>query len=85
MVWTRATFRTYVRTMALTWRRGSTNRWLGTDDDGQQVGHVGLTVTAGGAETWWRGWRRDGSPKGISVGRFATAEEAMAAVDDAGG
>ena len=60
------------------------SRWLGSDDDGQQVGHVGLTVTAGGAQRSWHGWRSDGTPDGIDVGRFTTAEEAMAAVDAAG-
>jgi hypothetical protein len=69
--------------MGLTWRTGMTNRWLGTDDEGQQVGHVGLVVTGGGTERYWHGWRRDGSPNGIDVGRFDTPEEAMAAVDEA--
>jgi hypothetical protein len=71
--------------MGLTWRQGqTTNRWLGTDDDGQQVGHVGLTVSEGGQRHTWHGWRRDGSPTGIDVGQFPTAEEAMTAVDEAG-
>jgi hypothetical protein len=70
--------------MGLVWRQRSTNRWLGTDDEGRQVGHVGLTVTAGGARRHWHGWRRDGTPDGIDVGQFASAEEAMAAVDAAG-
>ena len=70
--------------MELTWRQRSTDRWLGTDEQGQQVGHVGLSVTGGGAQWSWLGWRRDGTPDGISVGRFSTAEEAMAAVDAAG-
>jgi hypothetical protein len=55
----------------------------GTDDEGQQVGHVGLTVTAGGAERSWHGWRRDGTPDGIDACRFETAEQAMATVDAA--
>jgi hypothetical protein len=66
--------------MELTWRQISMSRWHGSDDDGEQVGHVGLSVTGGGAERWWYGWRRDGTPQGVDVGRFATAEEAMAAV-----
>jgi hypothetical protein len=70
--------------MGLVWRQRSTNRWLGTDDEGRQVGHVGLTVTAGGARRHCHGWRRDGTPDGIDVGQFASAEEAMAAVDAAG-
>ncbi len=70
--------------MELTWRQGSTNRWLGTDDEGQQVGHVGLSVTGGGAHHAWHGWRRDGTPEGIDVGTFPSAEAAMAAVDGAG-
>jgi hypothetical protein len=69
---------------ALTWRQRSTSRWHGTDDDGQQVGHVGLSVTDGGAQRSWHGWRRDGTPNGIDVGHFDTAEAAMAAVDTAG-
>jgi hypothetical protein len=32
----------------------------------------------------WHGWRRDGTPNGIDVGNFDTAEAAMAAVDAAG-
>ncbi|HZM39122.1 MAG TPA: hypothetical protein VFB94_08400 [Acidimicrobiales bacterium] len=70
--------------MGLTWRMGMANRWLGTDDDGQQVGHVGLVVTGGGIHRYWHGWRRDGSPTGIDVGHFDSPEEAMAAVDEAG-
>lgn len=69
---------------SVTWRQRSTTRWHGTDDDGQQIGHVGLTVTAGGALRSWHGWRRDGTPNGVDVGNFPTAEQAMAAVDDAG-
>jgi hypothetical protein len=60
------------------------NRWHGTDDDGRQVGHVGLTVTGGGAERSWHGWRRDGTATGIDVGNYDSAEAAMAAVDAAG-
>jgi hypothetical protein len=48
------------------------------------VAHVELTVTGGGAERSWHGWRRDGTPNGVDVGQFATADEAMAAVDAAG-
>jgi hypothetical protein len=36
------------------------------------------------ARASWHGWRRDGTPNGIDVGSFNTAEEAMAAVDAAG-
>jgi hypothetical protein len=69
--------------MGLTWRLGTTtNRWVGTDEDGRVIGHVGEGVAAGGSEHWWSGWRNDGSPRGIEAGRFDTAEEAMAAVDD---
>jgi hypothetical protein len=69
----------------LIWRQGATtNRWVGTDEHGEVVGHVGEGVEAGGARRWWSGWRNDGSPHGIVAGRFATAEEAMAAVDDLG-
>jgi hypothetical protein len=60
------------------------DRWHGTDEHGQQVGHVGLSVTDGGARQVWHGWRRDGTPTGIDVGSFDTAEAAMAAVDTAG-
>ena len=70
--------------MHLTWRPRSSSRWIGTDDRGQQVGAVGLAVSQGGAESSWLGWRFDGTPTGIDLGRFATAEAAMAAVDEAG-
>jgi hypothetical protein len=59
------------------------SRWKGSDDDRQQVGHVGLSVTRGGATRSWHGWRRDGTPTGVDVGSVPTAEEAMAAVDAA--
>ena len=78
------TMRTYVRAMGLVWRETSTNRWVGTDDDGQQIGHVGLVVSQGGAKRSWHGWRRDGTPAGIDVRHFATAEAAMAVVNEAG-
>jgi hypothetical protein len=55
-----------------------------SDDEGHQIGHVGLSVTAGGAERTWHGWRRDGTPDGKEVGTYETAEQAMAAVDAAG-
>jgi hypothetical protein len=70
--------------MGLVWRQRSQGRWLGFDDDGQQVGHVGLVVTAGGERHYWHGWRRDDTPTGIDVGSFGSAEAAMAAVDAAG-
>jgi hypothetical protein len=70
--------------MELTWRERRMNRFVGVDDHGQDVGQVGLVVSDGGAQRYWHGWRRDGSPMGIDVGGFATAEEAMAAVDAAG-
>jgi hypothetical protein len=69
--------------MGLIWRSPTTRRWLGTDDDGKQVGHVGLVVWDGGAGRAWHGWRCDGTPIGVDVGHFGTAEEAMAAVDEA--
>ncbi|HET6948836.1 MAG TPA: hypothetical protein VFI47_00570 [Acidimicrobiales bacterium] len=70
--------------MGLTWRQTSTNSWVGTDEQGEPVGHVGLAVSEGGARHEWRGWRRDGTPTGIDVGHFASAEAAMATVDEAG-
>jgi hypothetical protein len=76
--------RTYVRIVGLVWRQLSHDRWIGFDDDGHQVGHVAEVVTAGGERRYWHGWRRDGTPTGIDVGSFDTAEAAMAAVDAAG-
>jgi hypothetical protein len=32
-----------------------------------------LTVTGGGAERSWQGWRRDGTPDGVEVGHFDIA------------
>jgi hypothetical protein len=75
--------RTYVRVVGLAWRQRSMTRWHGTEEEGRQVGHVGLKVTGGGAERSWHGWRRGGTPEGIDVGNFSTAEAAIAAVDAA--
>jgi hypothetical protein len=75
--------RTYVRDMGLVWRQQSLDRWVGFDDDGHQVGHVGLVVTAGGEHHFWHGWRRDGTPNGVDVGAFPTPGQAMVAVDEA--
>jgi hypothetical protein len=75
---------TYVPLMGLTWRSTSTQRWRGADEAGQEIGHVGLVVWGGGTGRAWHGWRYDGSPDGIDLGHFDTAEQAMAAVDDAG-
>jgi hypothetical protein len=68
--------------MGLTRRRGTTtNRWVGTDEHGRVIGHVG--------KAWWPvaqsiverlAQRR--LTRGIEAGRFDTAEEAIAAVDD---
>jgi hypothetical protein len=33
---------------------------------------------------YWFAWTRDGSPEGVTVGEFATAQQAMVAVDLAG-
>jgi hypothetical protein len=71
--------------MGLTWRATSTQRWRGVDDDGKHIGHVGLVVWGGAANSAWHGWRYDGSPNGIDLGNFDTAEQAMAAVDDDAG
>jgi hypothetical protein len=62
----------------------TTNRFVGTDDDGRPVGYVSLTVTEGGANRWWFAWRNNGTADGITVGQFCTAEEAMVATDEAG-
>jgi hypothetical protein len=70
--------------MGLTWRPTSTQRWLGADDEGQQIGHVGLVVSEAGANHAWHGWRNNGTPTGIDLGTFPTAEEAMVAVDAVG-
>lgn len=66
------------------WRQQSMGRWRGSDDHGQEVGHVGLTISYGGGQRSWHGWRRDGTPEGIEVGEFDSAEAAMAAVDESG-
>jgi hypothetical protein len=54
------------------------------DDDGHEVGHVAHVVTAGGEHHYWHGWRRDGTPTGVDLGAFPTAERGMVAVDEAG-
>jgi len=69
--------------MGLTWRATSTQRWLGSDDNGKQIGHVGLVVSQGGTKHAWHGWRNNGTATGIDLGKFSTAEEAMVAVDAA--
>jgi hypothetical protein len=68
--------------MGLVWRQRSQDRWLGFDNDGREVGHVALVVTAGGEHRYWHGWRRDDTPTGIDLGAFPTAEQAMVAVDE---
>jgi hypothetical protein len=70
--------------MGLMWRQRSLSRWIGLDDDGHQVGYVGLVVTAGGERHYWHRWRRDGIPDGIDLGAFETAEQGMVAVDEVG-
>jgi hypothetical protein len=54
-------------------------RWVGTNDAGQAVGYVGEIVTGGGTEHHWHAWLNDGTPGGVEVGEFASAEAAMAA------
>ena len=63
------------------WEERSTSGWWGYDEAGMFVAAVGLTVTAGGERRYWLAWRRDGTPDGVVVGRFDTAEEAMEAVE----
>ena len=70
--------------MGLVWRQRSLDRWAGFDDDGQQVGHVGLVIADGGQVRYWHGWRRNETPTGIDLGGFPTAERAIVAVDEAG-
>lgn len=60
-------------------RRGS--RWIGYDNDMRQVGFVAEVVTAGEERHYWMAWLNDGTPEGVSVGEFASAHEAMTAVD----
>jgi hypothetical protein len=66
--------------VSLRWEQRSSGRWLGFDGDGRQVGFVAETVTAGGDRRYWLAWRSDGTPDGVTVGEFTTAEAAMAAV-----
>ena len=40
------------------------------------------TVTDGGNRHYWLAWISDGTPTGEVVGRYATADEAMAAVEN---
>lgn len=60
---------------------GTADRRIGTDDNGRQVGWVALTVGPGAAYRYWFAWRPDGSPEGVTVGEFTTAEDAMRAVE----
>jgi hypothetical protein len=57
---------------------------VGTDDDGRTVGVVAFTVWAGGGQSAWVAWRSDGTPEGVRVGEFESAEAAMVATDEAG-
>jgi hypothetical protein len=77
----------------LTWRRRegmSAERWIGTDDQGREVGSVGDMVTheRGGPvrsfHAYWHDRRR--APDPVDLGySFTTAESAMAAVDESWG
>jgi hypothetical protein len=77
----------------LTWRRRediSFERWVGVDEDGRVIGHVGDMVTheRGRAvstySAYWTDRRR--APKLIDLGySFDSAESAMAAVDESWG
>ncbi len=49
----------------------------------EEAGPRRSTCWDGGAGRAWHGWRYDGTPTGVDLGHFGTAEEAMAAVDDA--
>jgi hypothetical protein len=40
-------------------------------------------VADAGERHYWHAWRRDGTPHGINLGAFRSAEEAMVAVDEA--
>jgi hypothetical protein len=69
----------------LVWREiggPSPGRWGGSTPDGRQVGHVGEVVSDGGERRYWHAWHQDGTVMGVDLGEFATAEEAMAAVDE---
>jgi hypothetical protein len=71
--------------VGLRWVRQWLGQWVGHDEAGAQVALVAETVSEGGQRRYWFAWRQDGSPQGVTVGQFPTAEEAMAAVDRAGG
>jgi hypothetical protein len=66
----------------LRWLPRGGSRWVGYDDDLRQVAFVAEVVTAGGEHRYWMGWRSDGTHEGISTGEYATAHEAMTAVDN---
>jgi hypothetical protein len=60
---------------------GTADRWIAVDGEGRQVGWVALTVGPGAAYRYSFAWKPDGSSVGLTVGEFATAEDAMQAVE----